>query len=161
MRERRENYQNWSTLRGLIFAEIYFPENRFLLDQFLCGYILADRNFGIFLVVKISRILKFQEFCLDFIFMVAEYVFLTCTALVVDTERFAVILTRLKSINQSDAQFTLSNGRQNLSLLKLKPPITNSTKALNGFIFMDRKMKEISHIKVFVDLLINRKTAKN
>ena len=159
MYERRENYQNWSTLRGLIFAEIYFPENRFLLDQFLCGYILADRNFGIFLVVKISRILKFQEFCFDFIFMIAEYVFLTCTALVVDIERFAVILTRLKSINQSDAQ--LSNSRQNLSLLKLKPPITNSTKALNGFIFMDRKMKEISHIKVFVDLLINRETAKN
>ena len=47
---------------------------------------------------------------MDFFFIVAEYLFLKCVVPVVEIE-FAVILPRLKSINQYDPQFTLTNGR--------------------------------------------------
>ena len=39
--------------------------------------------------------------------------------------------------------------------------ITNSTKTLNGFICMGRKIKQIWCRKIFTDLLINRKIPKN
>ena len=49
--------------------------------------------------------------------------------------QIAEILPRVKSINQLDLQFTLSNRR--IAFFKLKPhQITKLTKTLNDFIFM-------------------------
>ena len=66
----------------------------------------------------------------------------------------STILPKLKSINQRDAQF-------NCYILKLKSGwITNSIKTLNEFIFIDRKIKQISLIKIFGYFPINREIWK-
>ena len=88
-----------------------FAEFRLLLVQFLRRFILADAHFGIFYVVRFSRIVKFSEFCKVFIFEVAIFLFLTCTVPVVEIEIFPAILTKPKWVPQYDPQFTLSNSR--------------------------------------------------
>ena len=42
--------------------------------------------------------MKNYQFCVEFIFVVAKYVFLTCTLPVVEIEVFAAVLPKLKSI---------------------------------------------------------------
>ena len=87
-----------NTLRRLTFEEIYLHEIRFLLDYFSwiysrgnkCRYISSE---------KFSRIVKVLQFYVDFIFVVAKYAFLTSTVPMVEIERLAALLPKLKSIN--------------------------------------------------------------
>ena len=80
---------------GGCFWRLDFYSIRFHMDSFWRKQILAY-----FRVVKFSWIVKFLQFCGNFICMVAKYVFLTFTVTVVKIERFAAMLPRLKSINQ-------------------------------------------------------------
>ena len=105
----------WTTSRRLIFTEIYFCEIFIRLVFawiYSCGYI--------FCVAKSSWIVKFLQFCVDFIFLYAKYAFLTCTVPVVEIEGFLAILPKLKSINQYEVKFLYF-----LFFFKIKTTLTN------------------------------------
>ena len=53
--------------------EIRFMRHLFWEDLDSRVFIPADANFGVFRVVKFSQIVKFQQFWVDFNFMVAKY----------------------------------------------------------------------------------------
>ena len=56
--------RNFYSIFYLIFKGIFFSQYQFLLDLFSREFILVDANFDIFCIIKFSRIVKFEHFCL-------------------------------------------------------------------------------------------------
>ena len=105
-----------SVMKGLRWS--IFTKIRFSLDQFFRAFFLANAHLGISLVVKFSRMDKFQHFGVDIMFAAAKYVFLTGIVPVLEIEGSAAMFPNPNLINQCDLQF-LTIKQQNCTLLRI------------------------------------------